>query len=94
MANRSRWHAVRRGALPLPPPPPDHYSLDRVERYVDRAASRDVTEITFTEHLYRCVESDDALAQLKAKMAVEKEQKLLAAGAAAGDPDAPKKLGK
>lgn len=53
----------RRGD-PLPPPPPDHYHVDHIERYVEKAARRDVTELTFTEHLYRCVESADALGNI------------------------------
>lgn len=46
---------------PLPPPPPDQYSLEHIEQYVEQAARRDVNELTFTEHLYRCVESVDAI---------------------------------
>jgi histidinol-phosphatase (PHP family) len=46
---------------PLPAPPPDRYRLDHIERYVDAAMRRNVGELTFTEHLYRCVESADAL---------------------------------
>ena len=49
---------------PLPPPPPDRYRLDHIERYVDKAIRRDVNEITFTEHLYRCVESADVLGNI------------------------------
>ncbi|MDR9451933.1 MAG: histidinol-phosphatase [Acidimicrobiia bacterium] len=49
---------------PLPPPPPDRYSLDHIGRYVDQAARRDVSELTFTEHLYRCVESVEALGNI------------------------------
>ena len=49
---------------PLPPPPPDRYSLDHIWRYVDQAARRDVSELTFTEHLYRCVESVEALGNI------------------------------
>ena len=45
----------------LPPPPPGEYSLDHIERYFEKAATRGVTELTFTEHLYRCVESTDAI---------------------------------
>jgi histidinol-phosphatase (PHP family) len=50
----------RKGS-PLPPPPPDHYTVDHIERYVEEAATRGVTELAFTEHLYRCVESADVL---------------------------------
>jgi histidinol-phosphatase (PHP family) len=49
---------------PLPPPPPDHYSLEHIARYVETAARRDVSELTFTEHLYRCVESVDAMGNI------------------------------
>lgn len=36
--------------------PPGH-----IERYVEAALARGVTELGFTEHLYRCVEADAAL---------------------------------
>lgn len=49
---------------PLPPPPPDRYSIDHIARYVDKAARRDVTELTFSEHLYRCVEATPALGNI------------------------------
>ncbi len=49
---------------PLPPPPPERYSLAHIEQYVDMAMRRDVTELTFTEHLYRCVESTGALGNI------------------------------
>ena len=50
----------RRGD-PLPPPPPDDYPLDHIERFVEHAAAEGVTELAFTEHLFRCVESADVL---------------------------------
>jgi len=50
----------RRGS-PLPPPPPDDYALEHIERYVEKAATRGVTELAFSEHLYRCLESTDVL---------------------------------
>lgn len=50
----------RRGS-PLPPPPPEQYALEHIERYVEKAATLGVTELAFTEHLYRCVESADVL---------------------------------
>lgn len=53
----------RRGN-PLPPPPPDSYPLDHIERYVEQAASVGVTELAFTEHLYRCVESAPVLGSI------------------------------
>jgi len=42
-------------------PPDGPYPLERVEEYVLTAAERGVTEIAFTEHLYRCFESADVL---------------------------------
>lgn len=43
------------------PPPPGDFALDHIEEYVDHAASHGVSELAFTEHLYRCVESEEAL---------------------------------
>ncbi|MEX1281394.1 MAG: histidinol-phosphatase HisJ family protein [Acidimicrobiia bacterium] len=37
------------------------YAPDVIERYVEGAAANGVSELGFTEHLYRCVESADAL---------------------------------
>lgn len=47
-------------------PPPEGweaepYPLSVIEEYVEAAAARGVTELAFTEHLYRCVESADVL---------------------------------
>jgi histidinol-phosphatase (PHP family) len=42
-------------------PPPGEYPDGYIERFVEEAASRGVDELGFTEHLYRCVESADAL---------------------------------
>jgi histidinol-phosphatase (PHP family) len=42
-------------------PPKGAYPLDRIEKYVETAAARGVSELAFTEHFYRCVESIDAL---------------------------------
>ncbi|MGI9529754.1 MAG: PHP domain-containing protein [Acidimicrobiia bacterium] len=42
-------------------PPPGQYPVDHIEAYVEHAAARGATEIAFTEHLYRCVESKDVL---------------------------------
>ncbi len=42
-------------------PPPGHYPIDHIEAYVEAAAARGATEIAFTEHLYRCIESKDVL---------------------------------
>ncbi len=38
-------------------PPPGEYPVSYLERYVEAAAARGVTELAFTEHLGRCVES-------------------------------------
>lgn len=50
----------RRGS-PLPPPPPGDYPLSHIEAFVEEAARRGITELTFTEHLYRCTESAELL---------------------------------
>jgi histidinol-phosphatase (PHP family) len=42
-------------------PPPGQYPIDHIEAFVEVAAANGVTEIGFTEHLYRCVESKDVL---------------------------------
>lgn len=42
-------------------PPPGEYPEGHIESYVEAAAARGVTELGFTEHLFRCVESADAL---------------------------------
>lgn len=42
-------------------PPEGRYPVERIESYVRNAASRGVEEIAFTEHLYRCYESEDVL---------------------------------
>ncbi len=41
--------------------PPAEYRPGLIEEYVEQAASVGVTELGFTEHLYRCVEASDAL---------------------------------
>ncbi len=38
-------------------PPPDTYPAGYIDSYVEAALARGVTELGFTEHLYRCVES-------------------------------------
>lgn len=43
------------------PIPPEVYPLSRIEQYVEQAADRGVSELAFTEHLYRCTESTDLL---------------------------------
>ena len=43
------------------PPPPDDIPLDHIERYVEHAAAQGVSELAFTEHLFRCVESAEVL---------------------------------
>lgn len=59
-------------------PAPGGYPPGYIERYVDAAMARGVAELGFTEHLYRCVESeaalgrwweDDADARLRAEFA-------------------------
>ncbi|MEE9298708.1 MAG: PHP domain-containing protein [Acidimicrobiia bacterium] len=42
-------------------PPTGAYPLDHIERYIEVAAARGVTEVAFTEHLFRCVESAGVL---------------------------------
>jgi histidinol-phosphatase (PHP family) len=42
-------------------PPPGEYPPGHIEAYVEAAAARGVTELGFTEHLYRCVESEGPL---------------------------------
>lgn len=49
------------GRSPPAAPPPGPYPIDRIERYVEAAAARGVTELAFTEHLFRCAESADLL---------------------------------
>lgn len=48
---------------PAPPGsvPPGVYPPGHIEGYVEAAAARGAAEVGFTEHLYRCVESADAL---------------------------------
>jgi histidinol-phosphatase (PHP family) len=42
-------------------PPSGPYPLERIEEYVRWASTRGVSELVFTEHLYRCVESEEVL---------------------------------
>jgi len=42
-------------------PAPGEYPPGHIKAYVDAAAARGVFEIGFTEHLYRCVESEEVL---------------------------------
>jgi histidinol-phosphatase (PHP family) len=42
-------------------PPDGPYPLGRVEQYVTTAVDRGVSEVAFTEHFYRCFESEDVL---------------------------------
>ncbi len=46
---------------PAGAPPPGVYPDGYIEAYVEAAAARGVTELGFTEHLYRCVEAAGAL---------------------------------
>ena len=43
------------------PAPPEVYPLAHIEEFVTHAAGRGVTELAFTEHLFRCRESADVL---------------------------------
>jgi histidinol-phosphatase (PHP family) len=42
-------------------PPPGEYPDGHIEAYVESAAANGASQVGFTEHLYRCVESTDAL---------------------------------
>lgn len=42
-------------------PPPGEYPDGHIEAYVEHAAANGANEVGFTEHLYRCIESADAL---------------------------------
>lgn len=44
-------------------PPPGEYPPGLIESYFEAAAERGVEELGFTEHLYRCVESEKALGE-------------------------------
>lgn len=44
-------------------PPPGVYPPGYIDSYVEKAAERGVTELGFTEHFYRCVESAPALGE-------------------------------
>ena len=44
-------------------PPPGEYPDGHIELFVEHAAARGVTEIGFTEHLYRCVEAAPVLGE-------------------------------
>lgn len=44
-----------------PDPVAPDYSLARIEQYVEVAAARGIDELCFTEHYYRCVESEPIL---------------------------------
>ena len=42
-------------------PPPGTYPAGHIEAYVESAAERGITELGFTEHLYRCAEAGPVL---------------------------------
>jgi histidinol-phosphatase (PHP family) len=42
-------------------PPPGTYPVDHLDAYVEHALANGATEIAFTEHLYRCIESQSVL---------------------------------
>lgn len=44
-------------------PPAGEYPPGLIEAFVEASAARGVTELGFTEHLYRCVESTEALGE-------------------------------
>lgn len=44
-------------------PPQGEYPPGHIEAYVEAAAAHGVTELGFTEHLYRCVESEPVLGE-------------------------------
>src|SRR5690606_29270732 len=44
-------------------PPPGEYPPGYIDRYVEAALERGVTELGFTEHFYRCVESEPVLGE-------------------------------
>lgn len=50
-------HLHKHGPYDGEGPPPGQYPIDHIEAYVDAAVARGASEIAFTEHLYRCVES-------------------------------------
>jgi histidinol-phosphatase (PHP family) len=54
-------HLFQHGPYDGTGPAPGEYPDGFIESYVTAAAARGVTELGFTEHLYRCVESADAL---------------------------------
>ncbi len=42
-------------------PPPGHYPVGHIEAYVEAAHANGASEVGFTEHLYRCIESKGIL---------------------------------
>ncbi|HSJ70269.1 MAG TPA: histidinol-phosphatase [Acidimicrobiia bacterium] len=42
-------------------PPPGQYPVDHIEAYVESALANGASQIAFTEHLYRCIESKEVL---------------------------------
>jgi len=58
----SDYHVHLHPHSPLPGSPPmGEYPAGYIDSFVEAAAARGVTELGFTEHLYRCVEAADAL---------------------------------
>jgi histidinol-phosphatase (PHP family) len=60
-------------------PEPGHYPPGLIESYVETATSRGIEELCFTEHLYRCVESEPVLGRFwegeaKSDLAAETER--------------------
>jgi histidinol-phosphatase (PHP family) len=54
-------HLHKHGPYDGEGPPPGQYPLDHIEAYVETALENGTSEVGFTEHLYRCVESKDVL---------------------------------
>jgi len=52
-------HGPYRGTGPLP----GTYPVDHIDAYIEHALVNGATEIAFTEHLYRCIESHDVLGE-------------------------------
>lgn len=50
-------------------PPPGDFSRELIERYVEQAAARGLTEVCFTEHLYRMREAGSVLGEFWEKEA-------------------------
>lgn len=56
-------HLHKHGPYDGEGPPPGQYPVDHIEAYVEKALERGASEVGFTEHLYRCIESKDLLGE-------------------------------